>query len=220
MTILIVDDEVLIRNVIKEYLLNEGYKVLEAKDGFDALRVISDNKVDLIVLDIMMPKMDGFTCLSEIRKTKNIPVIMVSARKEEIDKLNSFDLGVDDYVTKPFSPKELVARVKAHLKRTTSNNENYTYKNLIVDYKGRKVTINDKEVNLTPKEYELLTYFIKNKGIALSREQLLNNVWDYDYYGDDRTVDTHIKMLRKNLGIYRDLIKTVREVGYKYETEE
>ncbi len=220
MTILIVDDEVLIRNVIKEYLLNEGYKVLEAKDGFDALRVISDNKVDLIVLDIMMPKMDGFTCLSEIRKTKNIPVIMLSARKEEIDKLNSFDLGVDDYVTKPFSPKELVARVKAHLKRTTSNNENYTYKNLKVDYKGRKVTINDKEVNLTPKEYELLTYFIKNKGIALSREQLLNSVWDYDYYGDDRTVDTHIKMLRKSLGDYRNLIKTIREVGYKYETEE
>lgn len=220
MTILIVDDELLIRNVIKEYLLNEGYKVLEAKDGFDALRVISDNKVDLIVLDIMMPKMDGFTCLSEIRKTKNIPVIMLSARKEEIDKLNSFDLGVDDYVTKPFSPKELVARVKAHLKRTTSNNENYTYKNLIVDYKGRKVTINDKEVNLTPKEYELLTYFIKNKGIALSREQLLNSVWDYDYYGDDRTVDTHIKMLRKSLGDYRNLIKTIREVGYKYETEE
>ncbi len=220
MTILIVDDEVLIRNVIKEYLLNEGYKVLEAKDGFDALRVISDNKVDLIVLDIMMPKMDGFTCLSEIRKTKNIPVIMLSARKEEIDKLNSFDLGVDDYVTKPFSPKELVARVKAHLKRTTSNNENYTYKNLLVDYKGRKVTINGKEVNLTPKEYELLTYFIKNKGIALSREQLLNNVWDYDYYGDDRTVDTHIKMLRKSLGDYRNLIKTIREVGYKYETEE
>lgn len=220
MTILIVDDEVLIRNVIKEYLLNEGYKVLEAKDGFDALRVISDNKVDLIVLDIMMPKMDGFTCLSEIRKTKNIPVIMLSARKEETDKLNSFDLGVDDYVTKPFSPKELVARVKAHLKRTTSNNENYTYKNLIVDYKGRKVTINGKEVNLTPKEYELLTYFIKNKGIALSREQLLNNVWNYDYYGDDRTVDTHIKMLRKSLGDYRNLIKTIREVGYKYETEE
>ena len=220
MTILIVDDEVLIRNVIKEYLLNEGYKVLEAKDGFDALRVISNNKVDLIVLDIMMPKMDGFTCLSEIRKTKNIPVIMLSARKEETDKLNSFDLGVDDYVTKPFSPKELVARVKAHLKRTTSNNENYTYKNLLVDYQGRKVTINGKEVNLTPKEYELLTYFIKNKGIALSREQLLNNVWDYDYYGDDRTVDTHIKMLRKSLGDYRNLIKTIREVGYKYETEE
>lgn len=220
MTILVVDDELLIRNVIKEYLLNEGYKVLEAEDGFDALRVLSDNKVDLIVLDIMMPKMDGFTCLSEIRKTKNIPVIMLSARKEETDKLSSFDLGVDDYVTKPFSPKELVARVKAHLKRTATNEENYTYKNLKVDYKGRKVTINDKEVNLTPKEYELLTYFIKNKGIALSREQLLNSVWDYDYYGDDRTVDTHIKMLRKSLGDYRNLIKTIREVGYKYETEE
>lgn len=220
MTILVVDDEILIRNVIKEYLLNEGYKVLEAEDGFDALRVLSDNKVDLIVLDIMMPKMDGFTCLSEIRKTKNIPVIMLSARKEETDKLNSFDLGVDDYVTKPFSPKELVARVKAHLKRTTTNEEVYTYKNLKVDYKGRKVTINSEEVNLTPKEYELLTYFIKNKGIALSREQLLNSVWDYDYYGDDRTVDTHIKMLRKSLGDYRDLIKTIREVGYKYETEE
>lgn len=220
MTILVVDDEILIRNVIKEYLLNEGYKVLEAEDGFDALRVLSDNKVDLIVLDIMMPKMDGFTCLSEIRKTKNIPVIMLSARKEETDKLNSFDLGVDDYVTKPFSPKELVARVKAHLKRTTTNEEVYTYKNLKVDYKGRKVTINNEEVNLTPKEYELLTYFIKNKGIALSREQLLNSVWDYDYYGDDRTVDTHIKMLRKSLGDYRDLIKTIREVGYKYETEE
>ena len=220
MTILVVDDELLIRNVIKEYLLNEGYKVLEAEDGFDALRVLSDNKVDLIVLDIMMPKMDGFTCLSEIRKTKNIPVIMFSARKEETDKLSSFDLGVDDYVTKPFSPKELVARVKAHLKRTATNEENYTYKNLKVDYKGRKVTINDKEVNLTPKEYELLTYFIENKGIALSREQLLNSVWDYDYYGDDRTVDTHIKMLRKSLGDYRNLIKTIREVGYKYETEE
>ncbi len=220
MTILVVDDELLIRNVIKEYLLNEGYKVLEAEDGFDALRVLSDNKVDLIVLDIMMPKMDGFTCLSEIRKTKNIPVIMLSARKEETDKLSSFDLGVDDYVTKPFSPKELVARVKAHLKRTATNEENYTYKNLKVDYKGRKVTINDKEVNLTPKEYELLTYFIENKGIALSREQLLNSVWDYDYYGDDRTVDTHIKMLRKSLGDYRNLIKTIREVGYKYETEE
>ena len=145
---------------------------------------------------------------------------MLSAMKEETDKLNSFNLGVDDYVTKPFSPKELIARVKAHLKRTVKNEEVYTYKDLVVDYKGRKVTINGKSVSLTPKEYELLTYFIKNKGIALSREQLLNSVWDYDYYGDDRTVDTHVKMLRKNLGIYRDLIKTVREVGYKYETEE
>lgn len=220
MTILVVDDELLIRKVIKEYLESENYKVLEAENGLDALRVLSSNKVNLIILDIMMPKMDGFACLEEIRKTKDIPVIMLSAMKEETDKLNSFNLGVDDYVTKPFSPKELIARVKAHLKRTVNNEEVYTYKDLIVDYRGRKVTINGKSVSLTPKEYELLTYFIKNKGIALSREQLLNNVWDYDYYGDDRTVDTHIKMLRKNLGIYRDLIKTVREVGYKYETEE
>ena len=220
MTILVVDDELLIRKVIREYLESENYKVLEAENGLDALRVLSSNKVNLIILDIMMPKMDGFACLEEIRKTKDIPVIMLSAMKEETDKLNSFNLGVDDYVTKPFSPKELIARVKAHLKRTVNNEAVYTYKDLIVDYRGRKVTINGKSVSLTPKEYELLTYFIKNKGIALSREQLLNSVWDYDYYGDDRTVDTHIKMLRKNLGIYRDLIKTVREVGYKYETEE
>lgn len=220
MTILVVDDELLIRKVIREYLESENYKVLEAENGLDALRVLSSNKVNLIILDIMMPKMDGFACLEEIRKTKDIPVIMLSAMKEETDKLNSFNLGVDDYVTKPFSPKELIARVKAHLKRTVNNEEVYTYKDLIVDYRGRKVTINGKSVSLTPKEYELLTYFIKNKGIALSREQLLNSVWDYDYYGEDRTVDTHIKMLRKNLGIYRDLIKTVREVGYKYETEE
>ena len=219
MKILVVDDEKLIRNVIKEYLLNEKYEVLEAENGFDALRVLSENKVDLIILDIMMPKMDGYECLKEIRKSLTIPVIMLSARKEEEDKLSGFNLGVDDYVTKPFSPKELVARVKAHLKRNNSTDV-YTYKDLEVDYLGRKVMIEGKEVSLTPKEYELLLYFIKNKKEALSREQLLSNVWDYDYYGDDRTVDTHVKMLRKSLGKYRDLIKTVREVGYKYETEE
>ena len=219
-TILIIEDEIRIRFLLKDYLLNEGFSVIEACDGEEGLMAFKNNNVDLILLDIMMPKMDGFACLEEIRKTKDIPVIMLSAMKEETDKLNSFNLGVDDYVTKPFSPKELIARVKAHLKRTVNNEEVYTYKDLIVDYRGRKVTINGKSVSLTPKEYELLTYFIKNKGIALSREQLLNSVWDYDYYGDDRTVDTHIKMLRKNLGVYRDLIKTVREVGYKYETEE
>lgn len=219
MKILVVDDEKLIRNVIKEYLLNEKYEVLEAENGFDALRVLNENKVDLIILDIMMPKMDGYECLKEIRKSLTIPVIMLSARKEEEDKLSGFNLGVDDYVTKPFSPKELVARVKAHLKRNNSTDV-YTYKDLEVDYLGRKVMIEGKEVSLTPKEYELLLYFIKNKKVALSREQLLSNVWDYDYYGDDRTVDTHVKMLRKSLGKYRDLIKTVREVGYKYETEE
>ncbi len=220
MKILVVDDEKLIRNVIREYLANEKYEVLEAENGFDALRVLETNKVDLIILDIMMPRMDGFETLKEIRKTKDTPVIMLSAMKEEEDKLSSFNLGVDDYITKPFSPKELVARVKVHLKRTNGKENAYTYKDLKVNYLGRKVTIESKEVNLTPKEYELLTYFIKNKNVALSREQLLNSVWDYDYYGDDRTVDTHVKMLRKSLGKYRDLIRTVREVGYKYETEE
>lgn len=220
MKILVVDDERLIRNVIREYLENEKYEVFEAENGFDALRVLETNRVDLIILDIMMPRMDGFETLKEIRKTKDTPVIMLSAMKEEEDKLSSFNLGVDDYITKPFSPKELVARVKAHLKRTNGKENAYTYKDLKVDYLGRKVTVENKEVNLTPKEYELLTYFIKNKNVALSREQLLNSVWDYDYYGDDRTVDTHVKMLRKSLGKYRDLIRTVREVGYKYETEE
>ena len=220
MKILVVDDERLIRNVIREYLENEKYEVVEAENGFDALRVLETNKVDLIILDIMMPRMDGFETLKEIRKTKDTPVIMLSAMKEEEDKLSSFNLGVDDYITKPFSVRELVARVKAHLKRTNGKENAYTYKDLKVDYLGRKVTVENKEVNLTPKEYELLTYFIKNKNVALSREQLLNSVWDYDYYGDDRTVDTHVKMLRKSLGKYRDLIRTVREVGYKYETEE
>lgn len=220
MKILVVDDERLIRNVIREYLENEKYEVFEAENGFDALRVLETNRVDLIILDIMMPRMDGFETLKEIRKTKDTPVIMLSAMKEEEDKLSSFNLGVDDYITKPFSPKELVARVKVHLKRTNGKENAYTYKDLKVDYLGRKVTVENKEVNLTPKEYELLTYFIKNKNVALSREQLLNSVWDYDYYGDDRTVDTHVKMLRKSLGKYRDLIRTVREVGYKYETEE
>ena len=220
MKILVVVDERLIRNVIREYLENEKYEVFEAENGFDALRVLETNRVDLIILDIMMPRMDGFETLKEIRKTKDTPVIMLSAMKEEEDKLSSFNLGVDDYITKPFSPKELVARVKAHLKRTNGKENAYTYKDLKVDYLGRKVTVENKEVNLTPKEYELLTYFIKNKNVALSRQQLLNSVWDYDYYGDDRTVDTHVKMLRKSLGKYRDLIRTVREVGYKYETEE
>ncbi len=217
MNILVVDDEKLIRNVIKNYLENEKYNVYEAENGIEALEVFKEKEIDLIVLDIMMPKMDGFEVLKEIRKLSDVPVIMLTAMKEELDKLHSFDLGVDDYITKPFSPKELTARVKAILKRLGAKDV-YTYKDLTVDFKGRKVTINNKELELTPKEYELLTFFIKNEGIALSREQLLNIVWGYDFYGDDRTVDTHIKMLRHSLGTYRDLIKTVRSVGYKYET--
>lgn len=217
MNILVVDDEKLIRNVIRDYLENEGMKVHEAENGKEALRVFKEEKIDLIVLDIMMPIMDGYETLKEIRKLSEVPIIMLTAMKEELDKLHSFDMGVDDYVTKPFSPRELTARVKAVLKRHIKVKELYAYKTLEIDYLGRKVTIDGTIIELTPKEYELLTYFIDNKGIALSREQLLNVIWGYDFYGDDRTIDTHIKMLRRSLGKYRDLIKTVRAVGYKYE---
>ena len=217
MKVLIADDEKLIRDVIKEYCLGSGYEVLEAVNGIEAVEKAQD--ADIIVLDIMMPKMDGIETLKELRTISEVPVIMLTAIKEETDKIHSFDLGVDDYVTKPFSPKELVSRVKAVLKRCGMLKEVYQYKGLVIDYQGRKVTIDNKVINLTPKEYELLVYFIENKGIAISRERLLNAIWGYDFYGDDRTVDTHIKMLRKSLGEYGDLITTVRKVGYKYETE-
>ena len=219
MNILVVDDELLIRSVIKEYLLNEKYNVYEAEDGLDALRVFKEEKIDLVILDVMMPKMDGITALKEMKELKDIPVIMLTAMSEEEDKLKGFDLGIDDYITKPFSPKELIARVKEVLKRNDKLKTTYKYKKLEVDYQGHKVMINNKQLELTPKEYDLLVYFIENEGIALSRESLLSVVWGYDYYGDDRTVDTHVKMLRQSLGEYRDLIKTVRSMGYKYETE-
>lgn len=217
MHILIVDDEELIRNVVKEYSQLENYDVLEAEDGIEAIEIVKNNDVDLIIMDIMMPKLDGFSAYKQIKKIKNIPIIMLSARSEEYDKLMGFDLGIDDYVTKPFSPKELMARVKAVLKRTNNISDYYTYKDLVIDYQGRTVKIDDEELKLTPKEYDLLVYFVKNQNIALSREQLLSNVWGYDFFGDDRTIDTHIKMLRNNLGKYRDLIVTVRAVGYKFE---
>lgn len=221
MKVLIVDDEKLIRDVIKEYALSNNYEVLEAENGIKAIeKVKENNNIDIIILDIMMPKMDGFQTLKEIKKIKNIPVIMLSARKEEFDKLTGFEIGADDYVIKPFSPKELIARIKAVLKRTSSIQDKYTYKTFELNYLGRCLKINNKEISITPKEYELLVYFIDNKGIALSREQLLNSVWGYDFYGDDRTIDTHIKMLRHNLGEYRNLIKTVRGMGYKFEIKE
>lgn len=219
MNILVVDDEKLIRSVIKDYLLNEKFMVYEAENGEEALRAFKEEKINLVILDVMMPKMDGIETLKELRTISEVPVIMLTAIKEETDKIHSFDLGVDDYVTKPFSPKELVSRVKAVLKRCGMLKEVYQYKGLVIDYQGRKVTIDNKVINLTPKEYQLLVYFIENKGIAISRERLLNAIWGYDFYGDDRTVDTHIKMLRKSLGEYGDLITTVRKVGYKYETE-
>lgn len=218
MKLLIVDDETGIRNVIKEYAEANGYDVIEAENGIEAIDKINNNKdIDLIILDIMMPKMDGYTALKIIRENFNTPVIMLSARTDEYDKLQSFELGVDDYVTKPFSPKELMARIKVILGRKKNIGNNYVYKNLKIDYLGHIAYIDNKELKLTPKEYELLCFFVKNKGIALSRETLLSKIWGYDFYGDDRTIDTHIKMLRNNLGEYRNLIVTVRSMGYKYE---
>lgn len=217
MNILIADDEKLIRNVLKEYLLVENYHVFEANDGKEVLDIIRNNCIDLILLDIMMPNMDGFSALKEIKKENNIPVIVLSARKEEYDKLLGFDLGIDDYITKPFSPKEVMARIKAVLKRNNMG-ENFTYKDLVIDYMGHTVKINNEELKLTPKEYEILIYLVKNKGIAISREAILSKIWGYTTYCDDRTVDTHIKKLRNNLGKdYRDLITTVRNIGYKFE---
>jgi len=218
MKVLIVDDEKGIREVIKEYSISEGYDVLEAENGLEALQKLEHNPdIDVIVLDIMMPKMDGYTTLKSIRKTYDIPVIMLSARADEFDKLQSFDMGVDDYVTKPFSPRELMARIKVVTNRNKVTNDEYVYKNLRINYLGHTVYINNKEIKLTPKEYEMLVYFVQNKGIALSREALLNKIWGYDFFGDDRTIDTHIKMLRNSMGEYRDLITTVRGMGYRYE---
>ena len=221
MKVLIVDDEELIRNIIKEYCHNEGYITDEASDGLEAIDKVQNNDYDIVILDLMMPKLDGYSSYSQIKSIKNVPTIVLSARSEEADKLLGFNLGIDDYMTKPFSPKELMARIKAVLKRANPKEEDvFTYKKLKVDKIAHSVSINDKEVLLTPKEYNLLLYFIENKNIALSREQLLNKVWGYDFYGDDRTIDTHIKMLRNNLGEYRDLIKTVRAVGYKLEIKD
>ncbi len=221
MKVLVVDDEELIRNIIVEYCHNEGYLTDEACDGLEAIEKVKNNDYDIIILDLMMPKLDGYTSYRQIKDIKNIPTIVLSARSEEADKLLGFDLGVDDYMTKPFSPKELMARIRAILKRSNGSGDNlFVYKNLKVDKIGHSVIINDKEVMLTPKEYNLLIYFIDNKNVALSREQLLSKVWGYDFFGDDRTIDTHIKMLRNNLGEYRNLIKTVRAVGYKFEIKD
>lgn len=217
MRILVVDDEELIRNVIKEYLINDSYEVDEADNGLQAIELAKNNDYDLIVMDIMMPKMDGYQACKEIKKIKDIPFIMLSARSEEYDKLIGFDLGIDDYVTKPFSPKELVARIKAILKRNSGTNNTYTFEGLTINDLAHEVKVDGKRVNLTPKEYELLKYMITNKNIALSREQLLTNIWGYDFFGDDRTIDTHIKTLRNNLGKYRKFIVTVRAIGYKFE---
>ena len=216
MKILIIDDEKLIRDVIKEYLLHENMEVLEASNGIEALEVLKNNQVDAMVLDIMMPKMDGYTFFKEMKSSYHIPTIVVSARNDEYDKLQGFDLGIDDYLSKPFSPRELVARIKAITKRYIQETDIYTYQTLKINFKAHVLTIDDKEIKITLKEYELLKYFVNNPNIAIPRDELLNKIWGYDFYGDDRTIDTHIKMLRANLGRYRDLIQTIRGVGYKF----
>ena len=220
MKVLLVDDEKLIRDVMKEYCYSESYDVVEATDGLEAVNIVKENNnIDMIIMDIMMPVMDGYTASREIKKISDIPIIMLSAREEEYDKLTGFDIGIDDYMTKPFSPKELIARIKAVYKRVHGDVDKFVYETLEIDYKAHSVFIDKKEVKLTPKEYDLLVLFVKNNGIALSRERLLSMIWGYDFFGDDRTIDTHIKMLRNNLGKYRDLIVTVRGMGYKFETK-
>lgn len=223
--ILVVDDEAKIREVIKEYASFDGFNVTEAVDGMDAINKCKKEMFDLIIMDVMMPKLDGFSAIKEIRKTSTTPVIMLSARSEEYDKLFGFEIGVDDYVTKPFSPKELMARVNAVLSRVSKSKENasetkkkeFVYEDLKIDMLGRVVYLKSKKLELTPKEYDLLVYLVINKNIALSREKILNEVWGYDFFGEDRTVDTHIKMLRNSIGKYRKNIVTVRGMGYKFE---
>ena len=222
MRVLIVDDEGMIRNVLKEYVEFEGNEAFEASDGMQAVKLCKENDYDIILMDVMMPMLDGFSAVKEIHKNKDIPVIMLSARGEEYDKLFGFEMGADDYVTKPFSPKEVMARIAAVTKRHKAGaagqkREIEKFEGLEIDMKGRNVYVDGQKLELTPKEYELLFYLVKNKGIALSREKLLSDVWGFDFYGDDRTVDTHIKMLRSNLKEYRKFIVTLRGLGYKFE---
>ena len=222
--LLVVDDEDKIREVIKEYAEFCGYEVTEAADGMSAIGLCKLNDYDLIIMDVMMPKLDGFSSVKEIKKIKDIPVIMLSARGEEYDKLFGFELGIDDYVVKPFSPKELMARVNAVLQRKSGSENNSAqvmkFDGLEVNFAARTITVDGERVNLTPKEYDLLFYLIQNKNIALSRDKLLSDIWGYDFFGDDRTIDTHIKNLRNNLGPYRNFIVTLRGVGYKFEYDD
>lgn len=221
--ILIADDEEKIREVIKEYATFEGYEVFEAENGMDAVNMCKEHDFDAVVLDVMMPKLDGFLACKEIKKIKNIPILMLSARGEEYDKLFGFEIGIDDYVVKPFSPKEVMARLNVIISRNTKTDDKkdvLKFAGLTIDIPARNVFVDGEKIDLTPKEYDLLFYFAKNKNIALSREKLLCDVWGYDFYGDDRTVDTHIKMLRSRLGKYRDYIVTLRSLGYKFEPQE
>lgn len=224
--ILVVDDEERIRELIKKYAVFEGHTVTEAADGMEAVRVCRShpNDFDIIIMDVMMPELDGFSAVKEIRRDCATPVLMLSARGEEYDKIHGFELGIDDYVVKPFSPKELMMRVNAIIKRSSAagdetQKEVVRFEGLAIDFTGRIVTVDGEKVELSPKEYDLLFYLVNNKNIALTREKLITNVWGYDFYGDDRTLDTHIKLLRKSLRDYSRFIVTLRGVGYRFETE-
>lgn len=219
MRILIVDDEELIRNLIKDYCVQEGYNCDLAESGVEAINYCEKYDYDLIIMDIMMPIMDGFEASKIIKSKKSIPILMLSARGEEEDKINGFETGIDDYVTKPFSPKELICRIKAITKRYQSN-DIISYKGIVIDNLSHEVSIDGENVPMTHTQYELLKYFIENKGIALSREKIIENIMGYDYEADDRTIDAHIKLLRSKMGQYRTLIKTIRNVGYKLVDEQ
>jgi two-component system response regulator ResD len=220
--ILVVDDEIRMRKLIKDFLVAKGYSILEAEDGEKALEVFEENKnkINLVLLDVMMPKLDGWSVLRQIRQESKIPIIMLTARGEEQDELFGFELGVDEYISKPFSPKILVARVEAILKRTAPDSKEVKdYGGVEIDKEGRTVKVDGKLIELSLREYELLTYLVENKDIALSRDKILNNVWNYDYYGDSRTIDSHIKKIRHKLGKKGKYIKTIRGVGYKFEVK-
>ncbi len=223
--ILIVDDEMQIRELVKKYAQFEGYEVSEACNGLEALTKVSEKKPDIIIMDVMMPELDGYSAVKEIRKTSQIPIIMLSARGEEYDKLYGFDLGIDDYVTKPFSPKELMMRINAVLMRYHSQEslkeepKILSFGSLKIDLSAHIVYVDDAKIDLTNKEYELLLYLVNNANVAVTREQLLEKVWGYGYYGDDRTLDTHMKSLRKKIGKYSNNIITIRRVGYRFETK-
>ena len=223
MKLLIVDDEARIRALIAKYAAFEGYETEEAENGMQAIEMCRQHRYDLIIMDVMMPELDGFSAVREIRRTDSVPVIMLSARGEEYDRIHGFELGIDDYVVKPFSPKELMMRVGAVLKRSGDKEkpaeETLSVGGITVDVTAHRVTVNGEEVDLSPKEYDLLYYMMRNRGVALTREKLISDVWGYDFFGDDRTLDTHIKLLRKQLGPCADRITTLRGVGYRFEKE-
>ncbi len=218
--VLVVDDEQGIRELVAKYCALEGFDCSEAQDGLDAIQKVKQNGYDIIIMDVMMPELDGFSAVREIRKFSNVPIIMLSARTETYDKIHGLEIGADDYIGKPFSPKELMLRISAVMNRVKSqknNSEIYENEKLKVDFTARIVCVEGAPVDLSPKEYELLFFMVKNRGIALSREKLLNEVWGYDFYGDDRTLDTHIKLLRKSLGVAAEYIVTLRGMGYRFD---